>query len=142
MEEITRKVIKEVEETVWRASDGKIFEDEDECYAYEAELLLNDIPCWDSELNPCKDIERVMYVYLKDIYATEKFIKANNILMDFDCYGINIGDIGWFKLIVNMDTWICCNDIIKLYERDKKTDEIYKSILNLTAVETKGEENE
>lgn len=126
MKEITRKVVKEVEETVWEATDGKIFEDEDECYEYEALLLLSDIPCWDYKMRPCKDLENVMYVYLKDIVATDKFLKTNK-LMDSYCYGIDVGDVGWFEYNGNVDMWTCCNNVIELYENYKgeKNDHIH-----------------
>lgn len=74
MREETRQIL--VEEEVYIADDGREFEDEDSCIAYEACIKLRKLKLLDSNFNPCDSIDDCWYVHLRTAEDVRSFIEA------------------------------------------------------------------
>lgn len=108
-------------ETIYRASDGTIFEDKDECKEYERKEALLMLDCDMERTNNPYEAHYVMLRSMKNlqkadlIWLCETDIGYTNFY-DFGCYCLTNDDE---NALVSIDT-----EIYNLHQRIKKLEEV------------------
>lgn len=83
-------------EIIYKAFDGKEFNNEKDCLNYERINGIKAIPMWNCDGNRVHETCKAKIVFLKDEASTEIFLNAAKASNDEDCCGIDEYDTGLF----------------------------------------------